>query len=135
MRVFFDQGTPVPLRHHLPGHTISTAHGMGWSNIENGELLRDAENHGFEVLVTMDTNPRHLQNLANRRTAIVVLGSASWPRIRHVLSDVLNAVDSARSENYMEVPVPDALSNGIRAEADGKEAQVFRHTTARLGVQ
>ncbi|VFM96182.1 MAG: hypothetical protein BECKG1743D_GA0114223_101115 [Candidatus Kentron sp. G] len=64
MRVLFDQGTPVPLRHHLPGHQISTAHELGWSNIENGELLRRAESHGFEILVTTDANLRYQQNLA-----------------------------------------------------------------------
>nr|VFK56798.1 MAG: hypothetical protein BECKTUN1418F_GA0071002_109510 [Candidatus Kentron sp. TUN]VFK60412.1 MAG: hypothetical protein BECKTUN1418D_GA0071000_11234 [Candidatus Kentron sp. TUN]VFK63613.1 MAG: hypothetical protein BECKTUN1418E_GA0071001_10924 [Candidatus Kentron sp. TUN] len=97
MRVLFDQGTPVPLRHHLSGHQVSTAYELGWSNIENGDLLRQAENHDFEVLVTTDTNLKHQQNLANRRIAIVVLGSTSWLRIQRVLHDVLNAVDNARS--------------------------------------
>lgn len=106
MRVLFDQGTPVPLRHHLPGHRISTAYEMGWSNIENGELLRRAENHGFEVLVTTDAKLKYQQNLANRRIAIVVLGSTSWPRIQRVAPDILNAIDNARFEGYMEIPVP-----------------------------
>ena len=79
---------------------------MGWSNIENGELLRQAENHGFEVLVTTDTNLKHQQNLASRRIAIVVLGTTSWPRIRRVLPDILNAIDNAHFEGYTEVPVP-----------------------------
>nr|VFJ71157.1 MAG: hypothetical protein BECKFM1743A_GA0114220_105781 [Candidatus Kentron sp. FM]VFJ71505.1 MAG: hypothetical protein BECKFM1743C_GA0114222_106001 [Candidatus Kentron sp. FM]VFK18926.1 MAG: hypothetical protein BECKFM1743B_GA0114221_105841 [Candidatus Kentron sp. FM] len=67
---------------------------MGWSNVENGDLLRQAENHGFEVLVTTDTNLKHQQNLANRRIAIVVLGTTSWPWIRRVLLDILNAIDN-----------------------------------------
>nr|VFJ98095.1 MAG: hypothetical protein BECKLFY1418B_GA0070995_111315 [Candidatus Kentron sp. LFY] len=111
MRVLFDQGTPIPLRHHLPGHRISTAYEMGWSSIENGELLRRAENHGFEVLVTTDANLKYQQNLANRRIAIVILGATSWPptsrpRIQRVVPNILNAIDNARFEGYIEIQVP-----------------------------
>jgi len=39
VRILFDQGTPVPLRHELPIHAISTAHEMGWQALDNGALL------------------------------------------------------------------------------------------------
>ncbi|VFM96183.1 MAG: hypothetical protein BECKG1743D_GA0114223_101114 [Candidatus Kentron sp. G] len=42
----------------------------------------------------------------NHRIAIVVLGTTSWPRIQRVLPDVLNAVDNAHSESYVEISVP-----------------------------
>ena len=51
MRVLFDQGTPAPLRHALAPHEVSTAFELGWSNLENGDLLREAEGR-FEVFVT-----------------------------------------------------------------------------------
>ena len=51
MRVLFDQGTPVPLRQSLSGHSISTAYELGWATLTNGELLRSAEEQGFEVIV------------------------------------------------------------------------------------
>ena len=51
MRVLFDQGTPAPLRHALALHEVSTAFELGWSNLENGDLLREAEGR-FEVFVT-----------------------------------------------------------------------------------
>ena len=31
MRILFDQGTPVPLRRHLPVHSVTTAFEQGWS--------------------------------------------------------------------------------------------------------
>ena len=43
MRVLFDQGTPAPLRHALAPHEVSTAFELGWSNLENGDLLREAD--------------------------------------------------------------------------------------------
>ena len=39
MKILFDQGTPVPLRHLLPGHEVCTAYEMGWSALLNGELI------------------------------------------------------------------------------------------------
>ena len=79
MRVPFDQGTPAPLRHLLPGHEVSTAYEWGWSTLKNGELLAAAESHSLEVLVTTDTNLKYQQNLASRSIAVVVLGeSLKW---------------------------------------------------------
>jgi len=39
MRILFDQGTPVPLRSALTPHQVATAFEMGWSTLENGDLL------------------------------------------------------------------------------------------------
>ena len=49
--------------------------------MQNGDLLRAAEQEGFEVLVTTDQNLKHQQNLASYRLAIVVLPTTSWPVI------------------------------------------------------
>ena len=92
MRVLFDQGTPVPLRDHLPGHRVSTAYELSWGSLKNGELLQQAERHGFEVLVTTDQNLKYQQNLASRKIAIVVLSTTSWPRIQTVLPSIAAAV-------------------------------------------
>ena len=43
MRVLFDQGTPVPLREYLPNHEVRTVYELGWSRLQNGELLTKAE--------------------------------------------------------------------------------------------
>ncbi|MCE2422368.1 MAG: hypothetical protein J4G03_03525 [Gemmatimonadetes bacterium] len=43
MKILFDQGTPAPLRRHLPGHSVDTLAEKGWSEKSNGELLDLAE--------------------------------------------------------------------------------------------
>jgi hypothetical protein len=106
VRVLFDQGTPVPLRQALVGHSVSTAYELGWATLKNGDLLRSAEEHGFEVLVTTDTNLRYQQNLAARKIAVVVLSTTSWPRIRTVVDRVAVAVGSSSVGSYTEVSVP-----------------------------
>lgn len=103
--LLFDQGTPVPLRKQLGFHTVETARERGWSTLENGDLLIAAEEAGFDVLVTTDQNLRYQQNLAARRIAIIVLGTTSWPRIRHATFRVRDAVNAATAGSYAEVPI------------------------------
>lgn len=77
MRILFDQGTPAPLRRFLTGHLVSTAYEEGWSTVTNGDLIRLAEQKGFELLITTDTNLRYQQNLESRSISIVVPSSQS----------------------------------------------------------
>ncbi|MBI5030143.1 MAG: hypothetical protein HZB51_06420 [Chloroflexi bacterium] len=81
MKILFDQGTPVPLRAYLAGHTIDTAFELGWSVLRNGELLAAAEKSGYQLLVTTDQNLKHQQNLRDRKLAVLVLLSTSWRRL------------------------------------------------------
>jgi hypothetical protein len=105
MLVLFDQGTPVPIRPFLVGHTVETAAQRGWDRLKNGELL-EAEGAGFEVLVTPDKNIRYQQNLALRRIALVVLGNAQWPGLRRHVELVVNAVNAAQPGSYILVDIP-----------------------------
>jgi len=56
MRILFDQGTPVAIRNALQSHTVRTAREKGWSTLSKGELLRVAEEAGFDLLLTTDNN-------------------------------------------------------------------------------
>jgi hypothetical protein len=103
MKILFDQGTPVPMRRHLPRHDVATAAEMDWSQLTNGELLAAATEAGFEVLVTTDQNLRYQQNLKDRKIAVVVLMSASWPRISKKADKVAAAIEGAGSGDYIEV--------------------------------
>lgn len=103
MKILFDQGTPVPLRRFLPGHTIDTAYERGWSELANGNLLTRAEQEGYELLITTDRNLRYEQNLANRNIAIVVLMTTSWPRIQRQTDRVQAVVDEIQSGTYQEI--------------------------------
>lgn len=102
MRVLFDQGTPAPLRDALAPHKVSTAFELGWSNLENGDLLRAAEGR-FEVFVTTDQNLRHQQNLTGRQLAILVLPTTNWPEIQLHQDEVAAAVNALRPGEYREL--------------------------------
>ena len=103
MKVLFDQGVPVPLRSHLARHRVATVFEMGWSTLQNGDLLARTEANGFEVFLTTDRNLKYQQNLNKRTVAIVVLLSTSWPKIRANADRVAASVESATPGSYIEV--------------------------------
>ena len=105
MKILFDQGTPAPLRRSLPAHTVTTAYAQGWSDLSNGNLLNAAEQAGYELLITTDQNLRYQQNLAERRIAILVLLSTSWPRIKLQVDTIRAAVDAMPPGGYQEIPI------------------------------
>ena len=107
MLVLFDQSTPVPIRPFLKGHTVETAWQRRWDKLKNGELLKAAEDAGFDVLVTPDKNIRYQQNLTVRTIALVVLGNPQWAILRLHIERVVAAVNAARPGSYTEVEIPE----------------------------
>ena len=105
MKILFDQGTPVPLRRYLPEHEVATASEMGWSQLNNGELLAAGTAKGFEVLVTTDQNLRYQQNLKDRGTAVVVLMTTSWPRIAQQAERVAREIEVLGIGDYLEIEI------------------------------
>ena len=105
MKILFDQGTPVPLRRYLSEHQISTAYEKGWHNLSNGELLRTTEEAGYQLLITTDQNLRYQQNLRERKVAIIVLLSTSWPRIQLHIDQINNMVNIISEGGYAEIPI------------------------------
>ena len=102
MKILFDHGTPAPLRRALTGHTLSTAYEMGWTELDNGALLKAAETE-FEALITTDQNLRYQQNLTGQRLAILVLPTTSWPKIRAHEAEVVAAVSALRPSDVVEL--------------------------------
>ena len=73
MRVLLDECVPRPLKRELTEHAVSTVIEMGWSGIENGELLALIRGAAFDAFVTVDQNLPHQQNLRTLGIGIIVL--------------------------------------------------------------
>lgn len=106
MKILFDNGTPKPIAACLTGHEITYARQIGWHEMENGELIQQAEEAGYEVLLSTDKNIRYQQNLARRKIALVVLGNQQWPIVRLHLDRVASAVNACTPGSYTEVEIP-----------------------------
>jgi hypothetical protein len=105
--ILFDHGTPKGLARVLSGHTVHTAQAKGWDTLSNGELLKAAEEAGFELLLRTDRRIRHQQNLRGRRIALVVLaGSTKWSRVRQHADRIIAAVDATMPGSYTDVAIP-----------------------------
>jgi hypothetical protein len=106
MRILFDQGTPAPLIPFLQGHTVTQAKDRGWERLVNGDLLKAAEEAGFEVLLTTDKNITAQQNLKIRAIAIVVLENSQWRIVQRHVRKIAIAVNGATPGSYSEVDIP-----------------------------
>ncbi len=82
------------------------ARDRGGDTLSNGELLREAERAGFDVVVTADKNMRYQQNLEGRRIALVVLSTPQWPIVKLHLEKIAIAISSATTGGYVEVEIP-----------------------------
>ncbi len=102
MKILFDHGTPAPLRRQLAGHEIATAYEMGWARLSNGDLLAAAEK-AFAAFITTDQNLRYQQNLADRRLAILVLPTTSWPEIQKHTNEILERVNALKPGDFVEL--------------------------------
>ena len=106
MRILFDQGVSRGLVAELYGHEVTEARALKWERISNGELLKLAENAGFELMMTTDKNMRYQQNLRSRSISIVVLGNSPWRLVRQHLDEVVAAVNAALPGSFAEVTIP-----------------------------
>ncbi len=109
MRILFDKNVPVGVRRFLPKHEVHTVVDMQWPDqLENGELMKVAEQSGFDVLVTADQNIRYQQNLMGRKLSLVVLGSNIWPIVLEHGQTITRKVAAATpgSYDFIEMPVP-----------------------------
>jgi hypothetical protein len=106
MKILFDNGTPRPIARCLIGHEVIHARRIGWHELENGELIRRAEEAGYDLLLSTDKRIRYQQNLFHRKIALVVLGNQQWPSVRLHLDRVAAAVNAATPGSYTEVEIP-----------------------------
>ena len=106
MLILFDQATPVPMIPYLKGHDIRTAAQQRWDRLKNGELLRAAEDAGFDLLLTTDKNMSYQQNLAGRKIAVMILSRQQWPQLRPHVDRVVNALSTIQPGSYTVVEIP-----------------------------
>jgi predicted nuclease of predicted toxin-antitoxin system len=54
MKILLDECLPHEFRHSFPGHDVHTVRWAGFQGRRNGDLLREAELAGYQVLLAMD---------------------------------------------------------------------------------
>jgi hypothetical protein len=103
VKVLFDQNVPRDLVRYLSAHKVTRSAELGWQELKNGDLLDEAQDKGFEVMVTAGRNLAYQQNLDNRRVAIVVLPSGNWPAVKAQIIEVVQAIDESEPGVFKEL--------------------------------
>jgi len=105
VRILFDTNTPAPLARALRGHKVVRTGDLGWQSLDNGVLLRAAEEGGFDVLVTCDQNVPLQQNLADRKIALVVLSTNHWPTMQAHAARIATTIDFVQGGQVLWIDV------------------------------
>ena len=106
MKILFDQNMPHNLKRFLAHHEVIVTPQLGWEELENGALLKAAEEHGFDVFLTGDQNLSYQQNLAGRRIAIVELTKNNWPSVEPHVEKIITAVDACTPGAFFSIDCP-----------------------------
>src|SRR5262245_30573578 len=104
MRILLDECVPQPLRNDLTGHDVRTVRQMGWTGIQNGDLLRLAE-EAFDLFLTVDRSLQYQQNLSSTRITIIVLvaKSNSYQDLRPLMPSVVQALPTLQSGQLVHI--------------------------------
>src|SRR5207248_9814319 len=77
MKLLLDENLPHKLRTEIIGHEVFTVAFMGWSGLENGELLARAAAAGFDAMITNDRGLEYEQNQGGLPIGVIVLLASS----------------------------------------------------------
>ena len=75
MKILLDECVTKRLKPHLQEFEVFTVTESGWSGIKNGELMTLCVENDFDILLTIDKNIIHQQNIKKYKLTIAVLNS------------------------------------------------------------
>jgi predicted nuclease of predicted toxin-antitoxin system len=105
VRTLLDECIDENLRHCFDPHECHTCRYAGLKGLANGELVAAAEQAGYDMLITVDKNMPHQQNLRGRAISVIVLEgrSTSLDDLVTLMSDVLDAVDVLQPGHVLRI--------------------------------
>jgi len=89
MKILLDECLPLDFRHSFPAHQTHTAQWAGLKGKNNGELLRNAETAGYDVLLTVDQGIPHQRSPTGWKLSIILVRSRT-----NQIEDLLPLVDA-----------------------------------------
>lgn len=106
MKILLDECLPIDFRHSFPRHDAHSAEWAGLKGKKNGELLRDAELAGYEVLITVDQGIPHQQNLAGRKLSIILVrsGTNQLEDLLPFVGSILRAIETMTPGQIVPIP-------------------------------
>ena len=97
MKLLLDENIPKKLKYRFPDFfDVKTVPEMNWGGIKNGDLLKKMNDDNLSVLISMDKNFSHQQNLSKYSISLIILNAKDnryetllklMPRLLAVLED------------------------------------------------
>jgi len=124
MRILFDQNMSKKLRHDLSPHQVSLAKEMEWERLNNGALLNEAQAE-FDVMLTMDTNIYHQQNVALYDIAVIVLRAYDndYESVLPLLPEVKELLEHVKPGEVYYAYIDEKLRESDRRKRKGPYAE------------
>jgi predicted nuclease of predicted toxin-antitoxin system len=72
MKILLDECVTKKLKSHLSGFEVYTVNEMRWSGVKNGKLMSLSIANQFDIILTIDKNMIHQQNIEKYPITIVV---------------------------------------------------------------
>ena len=93
--MLLDECVTRHLKREFANHEVHTVEEAGFKGLENGNLLRAASGT-YDVLITVDRNLPHQQNLTGIEIAVLILCAKknSYVRLRPLMPKALNALET-----------------------------------------
>jgi predicted nuclease of predicted toxin-antitoxin system len=104
MRILLDESLPRRLSGELAGHSVKTVSEVGWSSVENGELLRRAAGQ-FEVFITADQNLQFQQNLGTLPLTVITLLARTnkLEELRPLVPELLKRLATLQARTFVRI--------------------------------
>jgi predicted nuclease of predicted toxin-antitoxin system len=104
VKLLLDECVTHSLRRDLAAHEVHTVADAGLKGLENGDLLKAAAGV-YEVLITVDQNIPHQQNLGGLPIAILILAARrnSYARLKPLMPRALAALEMIKPGDVVRI--------------------------------
>jgi predicted nuclease of predicted toxin-antitoxin system len=105
MKILLDECLPVDFRHSFPNHESHTVEWANFKGKKNGDLLRAAEDAGYQALLTVDQGIPQQTNLLRGKIAILMLVAPSnqIEDLLPLVPDILVVLESLRPGQVIRI--------------------------------
>jgi alkanesulfonate monooxygenase SsuD/methylene tetrahydromethanopterin reductase-like flavin-dependent oxidoreductase (luciferase family) len=106
VKILLDECFPLDFRHSFPEHDVHTVQWAGFKGKKNGELVRAADDAGYDALLTIDKNLPHQQSLVDLRLSIIIV-AAPTNQLEDLLplaNQIVEALETLKRGAVIRVP-------------------------------
>ena len=91
MKILIDENLPIKLKYKLADFNVFTVRDMNWNSLKNGELLKLAQETGFDTFITSDKNIQFQQNISKMNISFIILNvfQLKWKLIEPMIPEIM----------------------------------------------